>query len=431
MSSTKSSSSLPGPDTIYDVTLDNGLRLLVRENHSSPSVVINGYLAGGAVLEPEDQAGLSAFAASLLMRGTTSRTFEQINDAIESVGASLGVYSGRHAIAISGKGLAEDFGLLTAVLGDVLRNPTFPPEHVERVRGQRLTALQERDNDTRAVSSMLFHARAYPAGHPYSRPVDGYQDSIRSMARDDMVDFFRSSYGPDGGVLVVVGAVEAQEVHERVSEALGGWQGQPLRSVTFPEPTRPDSLVRDERIMAGKTQSDIVLGVPGLRRSDPEFHAARLGNTVLGRFGMMGRLGVNVREKLGLAYYSYSALVAGKEPGGWMVMAGVNPRNVERCLEAVDEELDRLGAELVPPEELKDSKAYLTGSLPLQLETNEGMAQAILDMVWYDLGLDYLLRYPDEVNAVTAEQVQSIAAEYLRPHAYVLAIAGPELADGQ
>jgi zinc protease len=372
-----------------------------------------------------EQAGLSDFTAAMLRRGTERRSFEQINEAVESVGASLSVNSGRHAIAVGGKTLAEDFGLLLDVFADVLQRPVFPQEHVDKLRGQTLTALQERDNDTGSVASMLFSGLAYPADHPYGWPVEGYQETVSAFGRDQVVDFYRRFVGPSGAALVVVGDVDAAHAIASVQAALGGWLGQPPVGRSFPAVTRPASLVRGEKVMPGKTQTDIVLGVPAMRRGDPDYEAARLANTVLGRFGMMGRLGETVREQLGLAYYSYSTLAASKEPGAWQVIAGVNPGSVDRCLVAVDAELARLGTELVPDEELDDSKALLTGSLPLRLETNAGVAEAILDMVWYDLGLDYLQRYGDLVASISAEQIRQVVATYLRPGATILAIAGP------
>jgi zinc protease len=419
-------SSLPSSADVFDTTLANGLRVLVRENHTSPSVVFDAFLPGGSVLDPAQQAGLSSFAASMLMRGTERRTFDEINDAIESVGAALSISSGRHAAVVSGKSLAEDFGVLLEIMGDSLRSPIFPAEHVERVRGQRLTALQERDNNTRAVASLLFRELAYPSTHPYSRPIDGFQETIAALSRDEIMEFYRRTYGPQGGIMVVVGAVRADDAVRLVQQALDGWQGQTPPPAQFPDVFVPTAVVAEEKVLAGKTQSDIVLGVPALRRDDPGYYAARLADTVLGRFGMMGRLGDNVREKLGLAYYAYSALEAGKEPGPWMVAAGVNPADVDRCLAAVDEELARLGTDLVPEQELDDSKAFLTGSLPLRLETNEGVSQTILDMAWYNLGLDYLLGYADLIRGISAEEVRAVAATYLRPQAYALAIAGPE-----
>lgn len=417
---------LPGPNDIVQATLANGLRVLVRENPTTPTVVIDGYLRGGAVLEPAHRSGLSSLTAAMLMRGTERRTFEEIHDAVESVGAALGVYTGRHSVGFSGKCLVEDFATLLDVLADVLQHPTFPADHLERLRGERLTWLQERDNDTRSLAGLLFRSLVYPADHPYSRPVEGFVETVSAISREEVVDFYRRTYTPDGGALVVVGAVHADEAIEAVAAALGSWQGPPPQAVAFPPVTPPEAVVRKERTLPGKAQTDIVLGVPALRRSDPDYHAARVADTVLGRFGMMGRLGENVRERLGLAYYAYSSLEAGYEPGSWTVVVGVAPTNVGRCLEAVEEELARLTTERVPDDELEDCKAYLVGSLPLRLETNEGVADAVLDMVWYDLGLDYLQRYADLIGSVTAEQVRSVAARFWRPGAYAVAIVGPE-----
>jgi zinc protease len=153
---------------------------------------------------------------------------------------------------------------------------------------------------------------------------------------------------------------------------------------------------------------------------------ARLANTVLGVFGMMGRLGDRVREEQGLAYYVYSKLDAGLGAGPWTAIAGVNPANVERAIEGILHEVRRLRDEPLPADELADSQSFLTGSMPLRLETNEGLASTLLDMERYGLGLDYLQRYPAMVQAVTTQDVQDIARQYLDPDVYVLAIAGPE-----
>ncbi|RME34948.1 MAG: insulinase family protein [Thermoflexia bacterium] len=148
-------------------------------------------------------------------------------------------------------------------------------------------------------------------------------------------------------------------------------------------------------------------------------------NTVLGVFGLMGRLGEKVRDELGLAYYSYSRVEGGSGPGPWTVIAGVNPVNVPRALEAIRGEIRRIREERVPPKELADSQAFLVGSLPLRLETNEGVATAILDMERYNLGLDYLQRYGDLIREITPERIQAVAQRWLNPDAYVLALAGP------
>jgi zinc protease len=178
--------------------------------------------------------------------------------------------------------------------------------------------------------------------------------------------------------------------------------------------------------MPGKTQSDLVLGWPGLARNDPDYMKARLANTVLGVFGMRGRLGDNVRDAQGLAYYVYSQLEAGLGAGPWLATAGVNPANVRRAIDAILYEVRCLRDERLSADELADSQSFLTGSMPLRLETNEGIAATLLEIERYDLGFDYLLRYADLVNAVTVQDAQEMAQKYLNPDVYALALAGPE-----
>jgi zinc protease len=371
--------------------LPNGLVVLVRENHANPSVVIEGYIPAGSVHEPARQAGLASFVASMLMRGTETRTFAEINETIESVGASLSFGAGRHT------------------------------------RGQKLTALQERENDTRQMAALAFREVAYPEGHPYRLSPAGYLDTVRTISREDLVSFYQRRYGPHGAAIAIVGDVDTQQVIELLTEALGGWQPEANPSDPEVPPVSPPEEVRRKVVpMPGKTQTDLVLGVPAISRTSPDYHAALLANTVLGVFGLMGRLGENVRERQGLAYYVYSTLQADKGPGPWATIAGVAPENVDRAIAGIEKEIARMGEELVPEEELADSKAYLTGSLPLRLETNSGVASVILDMEWYGLGLNYLQRYPSLIEEVTAEQVRDVVARYLRPGAYALGLAGPQ-----
>jgi len=422
-------STVPGPHDIVRRELANGMVVLVRENFTSPAVVVHGYLPAGSVAEPDEKAGLAAFTASLLTRGSERRSFEEINETVEGVGASIGVSAGRHLTSFHSKSLVEDLELVLDVLADVLQHPTFPAEHLEKVRGQWLTDLRERDHDTGRMAALTFRELVYP-GHPYGRSLIGYHKTAEVIGRDDVVSFYRRHYGPRGGVVVVVGAVKAETALALLEGAVGEWSGGGDWEAALPPVPKLESIVRKEVTMPGKTQSDIVLGYPGLARTDPQYYAAVLANMVLGRFGMYGRLGTNVREKQGLAYYCLSSLEAGQWPGPWYVFAGVNPGNVQRATESILEEIARMSEELVPEQELGDSKAFLTGSLPLRLETNEGMAGALLEMERYGLGLDYLYHYPDLIQSVSPAELQAVVAQYLNPQAYALAVAGPDLRQG-
>jgi len=417
---------MPSPETIVRSELENGLTLLVYENPSSPAVVLSGYLWAGSLGETREQAGLAGFTAGMLMRGTENRTFAQINRELESVGAQLGFSSGVHTVGFGGKGLAEDLDLLLDILADCLRRPTFPAAEVEKLRGQILTDLERRAHSTRRMASLTFRELLYP-DHPYGRSVQGYPETVAALDRESLTGYYAQHYTPQGMVLAVVGAVSAEAVREKVEAALGDWSGAPGASPTrsIPPAVRLDEPRRRFTPVEGMAQTDIMLGWPGLARNDDDFMAAHLANTILGVFGMMGRLGDSVRDRQGLAYYVYSSLQAGLGAGPWAAIAGVAPTNVERAIEGILAQVRRLREEPVPVAELEDSQSFLTGSLPLQLETNEGLASVMLDMERYGLGFDYLQRYPALVRAVTVAQVQEVARRYLDPECYALAVAGP------
>lgn len=419
--------SLPGPDDITRRELDNGMLVLVRENHASPSVVVNGLLWSGSILAPREKAGLANFASEMLMRGTQTRDFPALHEEIESIGASLDVSAGRHTTRIGSHSLAEDLGLMLALMGDVLRHPAFPEEHVDKVRGEILTGLEQRAHNTRSMAALTFRELAYPDGHPYGVSNSGYIDTVKTITRDELVVFHRRTIGPRGGIVVIVGAVKTDDALALVEETLGDWQNPDQPDPTPPPDVPPIEAVRQQQVgIPGKTQSDIMLGVPGPPRLAPDFHPARIANSILGVFGLMGRLGDNVREKQGLAYYSFSRMTGGLGAGPWYVSAGVAPENVEKAIASVRDEIRRMVDEPVTDEELAENKANFKGRLPLSLEVNDGVAAILSNMELYDLGLDYLRRYSDLIDAITVEDVQAAARHYLNPDAYALAVAGPD-----
>lgn len=419
--------SIPGPEDVQRYELSNGITMLVRENYASPTVVMSGYLPVGSYDEAPEEAGLTAFTISALTRGTENRTFDQVYEEVEAVGASIGFSAGVHQSGFGGKSLAEDLPLILDVLADVLRNPTFPAREVEKLRGEILTSLEQRLHNTRRMASLTFRELTYPADHPYGRSRVGYQETVAPLTRDDLTNFYEGGFGPQGMVIAIAGAVEAQDALAQVEGAFGDWEGETYTREPLP-PVSPPEQVREKFVpIAGKTQTDLVLGYPGPSRTDPNFLDAALCNTILGIFGMMGRLGERIRNEQGLAYYCYSRVEGGLGPRPWSVIAGVNPVNVEQALESIRVEIRRICEEKVSEEELVDSQTYLIGSLPLRLETNEGVAKALLNMERYELGMDYLQRYSDLIRAITPEGVQKAAKAWLNPDAYVCASAGPAL----
>lgn len=418
---------LPGPDDIVRAELKNGIIVLVRENFTSPSVVIDGSLWGGSIWEPAEKAGLASFHSDMLMRGTARHSFAELFEEIESIGASLDVSAGGHTYSFDSKSLAEDLPTMLRLLAEVLREPTFPEEHIEKVRGQILTGLQVRAHNTRQMAALRFQELAYPVGHPYAQSISGYPETVARITRDDFVEF-QQQFGPRGAIIVVVGAVKTDDAIRMVEEALGDWENPNQREAPIAPAAEPLAEARKGFVVIpGKTQSDIVLGYPGPPRSAPDYTAGRMANSILGVFGLMGRLGDNVREQQGLAYYSFSQLTGGLGPGPWKLAAGVDPANVNRAVDSMLVEVRRMVEEPVTKEEILDNKSFFKGQLVLSLETNDGVSGTIKNMELYNLGMDYLLNYPAMIDAITAEDIQAVSRHYLDPDAYALAVAGPDV----
>jgi zinc protease len=417
-------SALPGPDDIYREVLPNGITVITRSNFNSPSVVVTGYFEAGALFDPDEKLGLAEYTVHALMRGTKKRSFDKIYNELESVGASLGFNTSVHKSGFNGRSLVEDLPLLLDLLSEALIAPTFPKTEMEKLRAQLLTGLDIRAQDTSDMASMIFDQILFK-DHPYSRPEDGYHETIRNIQRSDLVKFHREHYGPRGMVIAIVGAVKPEEAIRQVKRALGGWQVKGQKEAPeLPTLKLLKSTVRKHHRIPGKSQSDLVIGTNGPKRRDPEFMSASIGNNILGQFGMMGRIGDVVREKSGMAYYAYSSLSAGLGPGSWEVSAGVNPENVKKASDLIVNELKRFVQEGVTVDELAETKANFVGRLPLTLESNGGVANALLNIERHDLGLDYYRRYEGLVNEVSQADVLNTARKFINPDKLAIAVAG-------
>jgi zinc protease len=417
--------SLPGSDDIYREVLPNGITVLCRTNFNSPSVVLSGYFSTGSLFETDDKLGLADFVCSALMRGTAKRDMQQIYDALESAGAGFGYDAGTYTSSFSGRSLAEDLPLLLDTLSETIQFPAFPNGQVERLRAQLLTGLGIRAQDTADMADLIFDEILFK-GHPFGRPDDGWPETIQSITRKDLQNFHRRTFGPRGMVIVIVGAVEPKRAVEFVQRALGHWKNPAqAERLEIPDQSPLKKTKRRVHKIAGKSQSDLVIGTIGPKRKDPEYLAASLGNSILGQFGMMGRIGDVVREKAGLAYYASSSLNAGSGPGVWDVTAGVNPANVQKAADLIVSELKRFVKDGVTKQELSDSQDNYVGRLPLSLESNGGVAGALLNIERYELGLDYYREYAGKIRAVKRQNVQAVAEKFIDAERLAISIAGP------
>lgn len=419
-------SSLPGSDNVLSARLPNGVEVRIRESHASPTVAVEGLVHAGVLYEQAGEAGWAKLVADLMERGTVSLPFARLWSTLEDLGAEVGFGAGRHTLGFDAHCLAEDLPQLLALLVDMLARPAFAPRQVALARAEALTGLAERDHDTAARAGLAFRELAYGPHHPYGRDPEGGVAALRTITPAGLTDWHARVVHPADSILAVVGAVDAARCLELIGDTFGAWvpKGSPPPRPRVPRPPTLEHSLRAQVTLAGKHQADLVVGVVGIPRRHPDWTACALANVTLGVFGFMGRLGERVRDQLGLAYSVYSRLVGGLGPGPWYAAAGVHPRRVDAALTAILDEVRRLQDEPLSEAELADVQAYVIGALPLLLETNDGVAQALVDLVLYDLGPDYLRHYAERIRAVTPADLQR-AARHFATDACAVAVAGP------
>jgi zinc protease len=405
-------------------TLRNGVTVLAKESRTTPAVTILVGIRAGAYYDPPGLEGTAALVARVLDRGTHSYTETEMADELDGRGASLSVMAGRHQLTVSATCLSEDFDTIFSLVADVTREPLFEPHEVETRRAELLTAILQDEDDPGAVAVDVLMSRLYP-DHPYGRRPRGTQQTVNRITRDDLNTFHRNWFTPAGTTIVVVGDVDASDVVRAASRAFESWQ-VPREA----EPAVKDVTSRLQRhcevvSMMNKAQTDIAYAFVGLRRADPEYYAGWVMNNALGQYALGGRLGDSIRERQGMAYYVYSTLDATLAEGPLMVRAGVSAAHVDRTIGSIDRELSLVGTEGLTQKELDESKSYLTGSIPRQLETNAGIAGFLLSAEFHSLGVDHDQELPELINAVTLDQANQVARRLLDPARAVIVVAGP------
>lgn len=422
--SIKQLKNLPGPENISRRLLSNGAIILSFTNFNTQSVSLVGLLENGGIADPDGKLGLAHFTASMLTRGTENQDFTEYHNALESRGANLVFSCGSQQTWFRGKSLAEDVELLFELASDSLKKPAFPQKYIERLRNQLLAGLAIRDQDTSEVASLLFDQALFP-GHPFSNPVDGFSETIQTINRDDLATFHQQDYNPDGMIIVTTGGVDYALIYDLAEKYFGNWRNPDVKlSICPPVPPPPAKIIRKHRYLEEKSQIDLLMGSYGPARPSEDYLPVYVGNNILGEFGLMGRIGESIRSKAGLAYSASSSINGWTDAGTWEFAAGMNPKNLDQAIALIRDEIRRYIDQPVNNEELGDSKSHLIGRLPLSLESNAGIANAILTIERFKLGLDYYQRYPDMIQSISAENILESSRKYLHPDRLVVASAG-------
>lgn len=413
---------------VHRETLDNGLVIQVVERPALPIVSVELAVRAGTRHDPLGKAGLANMVAALLTEGTESRTAPQIAEEIEFVGGTIGSGARRDYALVAVSVLSRDLNLALDLLADVARHPAFRTEDVERVRSGILATVQADQDRPGRVSSKAFGEAVY-GDHPYGRLEEGIPEQVRAFTRDDLERFHRLFYRPNNAVLSFVGDVTPRQARKLARKMFGDWEPDEVPQVRYavPEPPEHTRLIKIDRHI---TQANVVMGHVGVARGNPDFYPLMIMNYILGGGGLTSRLADDVRDRQGLAYSIYSDFEALEEPGPFQIRFQTRNASANQAIKSVMEEVRRIREEPVSETELSEAKSYLAGSFPLRLDTNGKTASLLTFIDIYGLGLNYFADYLDRVNAVTVEDVQRVARQYLHPdHMVWVVVANQQEAD--
>jgi len=405
--------------------LDNGAVVLAKETRTTPAVTINLAVKAGSVCDPADAPGAMHLLSRVIDRGTATRSADAVAEELDSRGIALTVTVTRHLFSIVCTCLADDFVPVLALLGDILTAPSVPESELATRKVEVVTGIRQDDDNpgVRAVEALM--ALLYPDGHPYGRRLKGTAAVVDEITRDRLVKLHADRFSPGELSVVVVGDVAPDHVRDAAEKVFGRWRNPDPPPVPIAAPAPVVSRQRLVIPMMNKAQADVAYGFVAIARTDPNYEAFRLMNNAFGQYAIGGRLGDSIRERQGMAYYVFSALDANVVEGPLVIRAGVSPENVDRTIASIDVEIARLVSEGLTGQELNESRQYLVGSLPRTLETNAGIANFLQAAEFFGLGLDYDLRLPDLVAAVTADEVRAAAARVLDPSRATVVVAGP------
>ena len=409
----------------HRTVLENGAVVIAKRASMTPAVALHLAMRAGSSCDPADAPGATWLLSRVIDRGTARRSAADIAEELDSRGITITITVTRHLFSLLCTCLADDFEAVLELLGEILISPTTPDEELVTRKGQVITAIRQDEDNPAVRASETLMTLLYPNGHPYGRPTKGSIAVVDSLTRDRLLRLHEERFAPSALTAAIVGDVEPARAQDAAARVLGRWRKPPPVRTPLPPGPRATSRRRAVITMMNKAQADIAYGFTTIARRDPAYYAYWLMNNVFGQYSLGGRLGDSIRERQGMAYYASSSLDANVVEGPLVIRAGVSPANVDRAVASIDHEVGRLAAEGVTEKELNESRRFLIGSISRALETNAAIANFLQNAEFFDLGLDYDVRLPDLLRAVTLDEVNAAARNVLSVDRATLVIAGP------
>src|SRR5437870_533000 len=410
-----------GVGEVQKFELSNGLRLLVREVPRLPLVAIGAVFRSGLLAETAQTNGITRLMAKVLLKGTKTRTAEQIANDIEAVGGSISSDAGNNSLSVSVDVTKPDLKLGVNLFADVLLNATMPEKAIAREREIQIAAIQQEEEQLTTVARNILRQALFTQ-HPYALRTNGSVESVQRLTQKDLLDFRDRYIVAKNGVIFVFGDVKAAEVKQLFEKALGGMKPGEL-ALGDVHPATPLSGNEAVESRKDKAQGVIMVGFRGASVSSPDRTVLDLIDEASSDLG--SRFFVRIREQMGLAYYVGANQMQGLVPGLFAFYLGTDPQKIEPVKTALLDEIHKLANDGLTKEELTRAKKKLIGQQEIANQSNDAFGyQCSLDEI-YGLGFDFYKRLQHDVDAVSLDDIKRVAAKYFRDQPYVLATVRP------
>jgi predicted Zn-dependent peptidase len=405
----------------FETELDNGLKVVIFENKRLPIINLRLAFRFGEINSPEDLRGLASALASLLTQGTENYSSKELAEEVEKLGASLHASSSSDNTTISASALRMYRSEILKLMAEILFKPTFPENELNLYKQNTIKGLEFQRSQADFLADEQA-SRIIFGSHPYGK-VATTPAQVEQISREMLVNFHAQKMIPNNALLIVVGDVERDEILEELNRIFGGWERGNVENIEFPAPPKRTERTLTVVDRVGSAQSNIVLSNLGIERTNPDYFSVLVMNQILGA-GASSRLFMNIREEKGYTYGAYSSFDTRRLAGAFEATAEVRTAVTGDSLKEFFYELNRIRDEKVGENEIQDAKNFLTGVFPIRAETQEGLTNLIVAQKLYGLPDDYLQTYRDKINAVTIEEVQHVANQYLHPDKIALIIVG-------
>ncbi len=407
---------------IQHLKLSNGLPIVLMEKHQVPLVEFRLIVKGGTAMDPADENGLASMTAAMMQEGAGTRNALQFADAVDFLGATISIDAGLHTTSVSLFIPTSKLDSALALFSDVVLQPRFSAEELERNRTERLTTLLQWHDQPRTIASVLFNETLFGKKHPYGRNGMGNERTLRSFTIANLKSFYHNYFIPNNATLIVVGDVSPSTLMPKLESLLGGWKRDDVpASAAWPEAGQVDARKIYLVDKPGAAQSAIRIGRIGAARTSEDYFPIIVMNTILGG-SFTSRLNNNLREVHGYAYGASSRFNFLPQPGAFMAGSDVQTDVTDKALTEFMKELTNIPN--ISDVELTRAKNYVALSYPSDFQSVGSIAAKLGDLVVYNLPDDYFNNYTQKILAVTKDDVVRVAKKYIDPSKIAIIIVG-------